>query len=98
MNQLATITHQNNRLLVAGDLVFSTIMPLWEQSLVLCQASKELHFDLTQVKLSNSAGLALIIGWIKYAKQFNKPISFSHIPEQLKSIVAAAGIGKMVVV
>lgn len=86
------IAIQQDRLIVSGDLDFSTVVIVWNQSLPLIQSLNELNFDLTEVSSSSSAGLALLIEWIKYAKRAKKPIQFTHIPEKLKSIISAAGI------
>ena len=86
------IAIQQGRLIVSGDLDYSTVMLLWNQSLPLIQSLNELKFDLTEVSSSSSAGLALLIEWIKYAKRTKKPIQFINIPEKLKSIISAAGI------
>ena len=96
MTEIATLTMQSdNRLALSGDLTFVTVPEIWKQSLVLFSTIPELNFDLTEVKSSNSAGLALLIEWLKYAKTQNKKISFQHVPTQLKSLIQAAGVEKL---
>ena len=92
---MSNIAIEKDRLIVSGDLDFSTVMLLWKQSLPLISSLKELNFDLAQVNTSNSAGLALLIEWIKYAMQTKKPIQFMQIPKQLKSIISAAGMDEV---
>lgn len=93
----AQITLENSHLMVSGDLNFSTVMVLLEQSIPLFSNCNELKFDLSRVNSSNSAGLALLLEWIRYAKKVAKPISFSHLPAQFVSMMQAAGIEKMLV-
>lgn len=88
----ANILHQDGRLLIAGDLNFATVPLLWQQSLSLLAQCKQLDFDLSQVVSSNSAGLALLIEWFKYAKQHHQAICFSHVPAQLASIIQVANL------
>lgn len=88
----ASISYQNNRLMVSGDLGFQTVMNVWTQSLPLMMQASELQFDLSNVISSDSSALALLLEWIKYAKRMQKNISFQYIPEQLNSIIAVAGI------
>jgi phospholipid transport system transporter-binding protein len=96
MNALGThITLQNDRLVVTGDLNFATVMDLWEQSLPLLAQCQRLDFDLSKVVSSNSAGLALMIEWIKQAKHSNKAITFYSLPRQLASIASVSGIAGM---
>lgn len=92
MTQAFGIVNQNGRLIVSGDLNFKTVPKLWEQSLPLLAASPELNFDLEKITFSNSAGLALLIEWMKYAEQSSKKIHFHHIPSQLSSIIDATGV------
>lgn len=91
----ASISYQNNRLMVSGDLGFQTVMNVWTQSLPLMTQPSELQFDLSNVISSDSAGLALLLEWVKHAKHLQKNISFQYIPAQLNSIIAAAGISNI---
>jgi phospholipid transport system transporter-binding protein len=86
------IVKQNGRLMVSGDLNFKTVPTLWMQSLPLLAEINDLHFDFEQIRFSNSAGIALMIEWMKYAKDAQKNISFHHIPLQLDSIINATGV------
>jgi phospholipid transport system transporter-binding protein len=95
MGQPSTITEQNGTLLVSGDLTFVTVMQLWNASLSLLAQQSKLELDLSQVATSDSAGVALMIEWVKYAKQAKKLIRFQHIPAQLASIIAISGIKKL---
>ncbi len=91
----ARIVEQNGRLMISGDLNFSTVVMLWHESLPLLSSMAVMNFDLSNINSSNSAGVALIIGWIKYAKNANKTIQFAGIPRQLESIVRTSGIYNM---
>ena len=92
MLKAVSIVNQNGRLIVSGDLNFLTVPIVWEHSLPLLSTSQELNFDLEKITFSNSAALALLIEWIKYAKKNQKKIQFHHIPPQLTSIINAAGV------
>ncbi len=92
----ASITVENNHLMISGELNFSTVTGLWNASLALLPQQNELHFDFSKVTSSNSAGLALLIEWLKYAKQKNKVINFKNIPPQLLSIAKVSGIEERV--
>jgi phospholipid transport system transporter-binding protein len=91
----AGIVFQNDFFVVSGELNFTTVVALWNNSLRLLTQAPQLNFDFTQVTASNSAGLALILEWMKYAKQHNKSIRFNNIPKQLNSIIAISGIANM---
>jgi len=92
MKALAAIIDENKRLTVSGVLNFETVVTLWKQSLLLLAKYPHVDIDLSKVTASNSAGLALLVEWLKYGKQENKAITFSGMPPQLQSIAKVAGI------
>jgi len=96
MTAKASISRKDNHLTVSGDLNFATVVHLWKSSTALMNSgSATLYFDLSGVTSANSAGLALLLEWLKYAKQKNKSIEFDQIPEQLLSIAKVSGIAEM---
>jgi phospholipid transport system transporter-binding protein len=95
MNDNAKIEYQQNTMKVVGELNFTTVVRLWNDSLPKLVTYPALHFDLAQVSASNSGGVALILEWIKYANQQNKAISFSNIPANLLSILSVSGVANL---
>lgn len=96
MNTVASITLQKNCIVVAGDLNFFTVMSLLQESRLLFSKVSAIRLDFSQVAVSNSAGLALILEWIKMAKTQKKSIVLINLPEQLISIAKVCGIVQLV--
>lgn len=92
MPKQADIKFQQGKWVLTGELDFSNVMLLYEKSLLGIKESLELRFDFSQLMASNSAGLALIIEWIKLAKRHAKPIHFEHLPPKLIAIAKVAGM------
>lgn len=90
--EAASIVEKDNRLLVSGELNFATVMDLWNKSLPLFTRQSQLTIDLSQVTTSNSAGLALLIEWLKLAKNEKKTLKFVNIPQQLQTLADVAGV------
>ncbi|OGT54913.1 MAG: hypothetical protein A3F43_01000 [Gammaproteobacteria bacterium RIFCSPHIGHO2_12_FULL_42_10] len=65
-------------------------MSAYQDSLKYLDKLPHYQFDFSQVKKSNSAGLALIFEWIKCAKIHQKTIRFSGISAHLLSIAKVA--------
>lgn len=93
MSSKATITHQDGTLHVAGVIDFFTAERLWEQSLPMMAPADKLQFDFSKVNSANSAALALLVEWFKYAKKQQKQISFYQLPSKLISVATIAGLG-----
>jgi phospholipid transport system transporter-binding protein len=93
----ASIKRENHCLQVSGDIDFGSVVSLWKESLPLIAADSKVVFYLSQVKTVNSAALALMLEWMKYAKRECKTILFQNLPQQLSSIAAVAGVGSLFV-
>lgn len=96
LQKYAGITFQENKFLVTGDLDFSNVMSVYAKSLPQLNDCPELEFDFSQLKSSDSSGLALIIEWLKFAKRYNKSIRFMHLSPDLMLIAKAAGIDQLI--
>ena len=88
----ASIHCHDSKLVISGDLCFSTVTKVWRASLSLLVKQPHWLFDFSQVKSCNSAALALVLEWLKYAKRENKTIQLLHLPQQLLSIAKVAGV------
>lgn len=92
MSSLASISTRNETLLVGGELNFESVMNVWEQSLPLLKQFSSLSFDFSGVTSANTAALALVVEWMKYARHYQKEIFIHHLPEQLVSIAKVANV------
>lgn len=74
---------------LTGDLDFTTVPHVWEQSQAKLRAdpSVTLVIDLEKVGRADSAGIALLIEWLKLVQQSNKSIRFIHVPKPTQGII-----------
>jgi phospholipid transport system transporter-binding protein len=89
------IEYKKDFFVISGELNFTTAVKLWNESLALMAKASQLNFDFSAVPSSNSAGIALLLEWVKYAKLHQKSIRFNNIPKQLRSIITVSGIEKI---
>jgi phospholipid transport system transporter-binding protein len=87
---------EGNQCFITGDLNFSTVETLWKESLPLLAPLCEIKFDFSKVTSVNSAGITLLIEWLKYAKREKKAISFANIPASMMSLAALSGIDQFI--
>ena len=92
----ATIRFVENKCLLAGHLNFANVMSIYADSLAFLGTHDNIEFDFTQVTSSDSAGLALIVEWIKWAHQQNKKIRLTNISGELMSLARASSLDKMI--
>ncbi len=94
MSQLQLIDKGAGYFLVDGDLTFSTIGKKTVKSLEFLSSAKEITLDLSGVVTTDSAGLALMIEWVKYARGNRIQVTFKKIPQQLLNLAKLSGLDK----
>ncbi len=87
---------QPGRYLVDGELTFATIDRKTIKALPFPKQMQQITLDLNQVTTTDSAGLALIMEWIKFARQAKIQLTFENIPEQLVAIAKLSGLESMI--
>ena len=76
---------------VEGDLTFATIDKQVVKSFDFLKSASSITIDLSKVSNTDSAGLALMIEWIKMSRQYNTALTFKNIPEQLQKLAKLSG-------
>ena len=52
-------------------------------------------FDLAGVERADSAGLALLIEWMRRARRAGRPVRFLNLPPQMLEIARAASLDRV---
>ncbi|MDD1616885.1 MAG: Anti-sigma-factor antagonist [Methylococcaceae bacterium NSP1-2] len=94
MSKLAIIELGAGQFIVDGDLTFATIDKKTVKSFDFLNTTKLATIDLGRVTCTDSAGLALMIEWIKYTRQNKIQLHFKNIPEQLRNLAKLSGFDK----
>jgi phospholipid transport system transporter-binding protein len=77
---------------LVGELTFDTVPDRWEESGSLFDDSAAVVVDLAGVTRADSAGLALLVGLVRRAKQSGKSLTFRNIPDKLLAIARVTGV------
>ena len=80
---------------VCGDLTFETVNDLLVSARQVFSHIEVLDLDLADVGCSDSAGLALLIDWMRSAERKNKNIVFHNIPAQMLAMAHASGLDEL---
>lgn len=80
---------------LSGELSFDTVPDLLKDSASLFQQAERIDIDLSAVQRSDSAGLALLVEWMRRAEKMHKPIQFLNIPLQMMAIVRVSGLDQV---
>ncbi|HTM63642.1 MAG TPA: STAS domain-containing protein [Gammaproteobacteria bacterium] len=97
MAKHAEIRIDNNAATIYGDLDFSNVMSIYQQSQKLFTAPQsEIIIDFIELKSTNSAALALIINWMRLAKKQKKNIQFRNLSNDIMSLAKSSGLDKVI--
>jgi phospholipid transport system transporter-binding protein len=77
---------------LSGELDFDTVPALLAHKGARMKQGHDIRVDLAGVTRVDSAGLALLVEWLRESKRKGLSISFEHVPEQLASIAQICGL------
>jgi phospholipid transport system transporter-binding protein len=77
---------------LVGDLGFATVAGLLKSTPRSFTANGDIQLDLSGVTRADSAGLALLVEWLREAGNQGRSITFLHMPAQMLSIARVCGL------
>jgi phospholipid transport system transporter-binding protein len=76
----------DSRCRVTGRMTFETASGLWEQSRRALNGRQITTVDLSGVTAVDSAGLALLLEWVSWARQQGLRLQFPGFPDKLRAL------------
>ena len=95
MPNIEAITLTPGNYSLKGDLIFNNISKATVKILNFKQIGPAVTIDLQQLGKIDSAGLALLIEWIKFARAYQTELRFEHIPAQLSALAKLCDISEI---
>jgi phospholipid transport system transporter-binding protein len=77
---------------VVGELSFATVPELQGESAALLVGSGDIEIDLSGVQRSDSAGLALVLEWMREAQGRGSALKLRNLPEQMRALARLSGL------
>jgi phospholipid transport system transporter-binding protein len=77
---------------LSGDLVIHTVPSVLNESRSIFTQGSETVVDLLHVERIDSAGLALLIEWMRVARQRQLSLRFQNIPGRMWAIAEVCGL------
>ena len=78
--------------MLVGDLSFATVPALSDGLDIGSTDRPRISIDLAGVTRSDSAGLALLVEWLRESERLGKTITFLNMPAQMQSIARVCGL------
>ena len=82
----------HGRWLLEGELGFSSVPAVLKSSAKGFTGSREIQVDLKGVTRADSAGLALLVEWLRESERAGRVITFTNVPQQLLAIARLCGL------
>jgi phospholipid transport system transporter-binding protein len=82
----------DGRFRVSGVLDAGTVGELLKQSREPFASARQLEVDLGGVTEADSAGLALLIEWVRIARKAGRPIRFENAPRQISALARISDV------
>ena len=85
----------DGRFEILGDLTFQTAVVALDKSKLLFAKHSVIDLDLAGVSRADSAGLALMLEWVNWARNHVRDLRFHNIPAQVISIAQISEVEDM---
>ena len=97
MKQAQLKTLGRSVLSVVGEMSFTTVPDLWEQSRQKFPKIKDEHLeiDLHAVSRADSAGIALLVAWTRWARSQSKSLRFMHVAPRIQALADANQLNRV---
>ncbi|HKJ22874.1 MAG TPA: STAS domain-containing protein [Gammaproteobacteria bacterium] len=83
------------RYLLCGELSFATVPALLREVDTPFNGQEQVILDLERVTRADSAGLALLVEWVRRARQRSTPLTIRNMPPQLQGMAKVAGLDRV---
>lgn len=82
-----------------GPLNVQTIRRIWRKGHTLIDHTRANHIELNLQDLthSDSASVALLLDWLRYAKAQDKTLHLHHVPEKMQEIIRLSNLQNILV-
>ena len=80
---------------IAGNLTFATASAALRAMAPLFSEGASLRLDLRDVCKADSAGAALLVEWVRRARQSGCELRYAQLPETLLAIIRVYGVDKL---
>lgn len=99
MASWASVSIEGDTLTLTGVLDYETVLEVDQQGhqWILEADTRECKLDLGAITYSSSAGIALLLGWLRTAQEQRKTLRFLQAPASMIALANVGGLGDLLV-
>jgi len=95
MSSLSFIVEEDHHIVLKGDMTFVTVGDALQESYNYFSGDERLRVDLRGVRRVDSAGLALLIEWLRRMRGEQREVQFMNFPDRLEGRAQVSGVGEI---
>lgn len=97
MTTRATLSTEQNTLKLSGILDYESVLAIDAQGRdwLRTSAPQDCSVDLSMVTYSNSVGIALLLGWLRIAREHKKNLKIFPLPQNIKALAKVSGLDEI---
>lgn len=95
MDKLEFYAEDSGKFRLQGNMSFESSPAALDESMRLFADQPEIELDFSDVSSTDSAGLALLIEWVGWARREQRQLHFSHLPAQALALARISDVEKM---
>ena len=96
MNENGLVARHDGVFEVSGRMTFQTVPQFLTHTAVwLNDHAGAVTMDLSKVTLADSAGLALMLEWLRQARAVGRDLKFINFPQQVRDLVRVSGLNQV---
>lgn len=84
--------HDTRSFGVSGMMTFDSVSALWREGDEMFSSDGVVEIDLREVTHTDSAGLALLVEWLREAGRRGGGVRFLNLPDQMVALADAANL------
>ena len=89
------VSAEDGRVEIAGDLTFETVAGLRQRGAEVLRGDGDVTLDLNAVTRADSAGLALMVEWLKQTRGKDAGLRVVNMPEQMAAIARMSKLDRV---
>lgn len=82
----------NDRILITGQVDAHNAQTLFDDVIARFNDSSTLRVDLSGIHTFNTVLLAVLCGWVRFARNHNKSLSFVNVDRGMRAIAALSQV------
>ena len=81
-----------------GELSFASVELALKKTAEIFVSPDRMVFDLASITKVDSAGLALLLEWLRQAKAVGVELHYTNLPRQLMAMAQVAGVDEILII